>query len=303
MPDSNKEAVNPGRSDKYAYTILTLGTLFFAINHVIGRGVHAEIPPVGLSFWRWLAGAIILLPFVWRGLLNSSATVIMHIRPLAFLGCTMIGSTTLILVALNYTTAVNASLINATQPVMTVLLAWLIFREPLCLRQIVGMFAGLVGVVVMVSRADWHVLGSLQFNAGDIVILLAVLGYAVYAVNIRKIPAGLTAPVALFVIIFTGCLGLLPFYIAETLLSRSVPFNLTSIVVIITLALIISVSGMLIWNEANRIIGPGRAGMFINLMPVFTAILAIIFLHEHLYLYHLGGALLISTGIFLVLRK
>jgi len=89
----------------------------------------------------------------------------------------------------------------------------------------------------------------------------------------------------------------------ETILFRSVPFNITSVVVIITLALIISVFGMLVWNEGNRIIGPGRAGMFINLMPVFTAILAIIFLHEHLYLYHLAGALLISSGIFLVLRK
>lgn len=302
-PVTNKASTNKTRSDTYAYVILTLGTLFFAINHVIGRGVHSEIPPVGLSFWRWSAGAIILLPFVWRGLSTSSTIIKAHIRPLSFLGCTMIGCTTLILVALNYTSAINASLINATQPVMTVLLAWLVFREGLVWSQVIGIIAGLVGVVVMVSRADWHVITSLQFNGGDLVALLAILGFAIYAINIYKIPKDLSATVSLFVIIVTGCLGLLPFYITETLLYRSVPLNMTSILAIITLALTISLFGMLIWNEGNRIIGPTRAGMFINLIPVFTAILAITFLNERLYSYHLAGAVLISTGIFLVLRK
>ncbi len=290
-------------SDKYAYAILTIGTAFYAINHVIGRGIHAEVPPVGLSFWRWFTAALLLLPFAWRGLLSSSDTIKANIRPLAFLGCMMLGSTTLILVALNYTSAINVSLINAVQPVMTVLLAWLVFREHLQRSQVVGMIAGMLGVVIMVSRAEWLIITNLQFNGGDIITLLAILGFAIYAINIRKIPDGLSATVSLLVIIFTGCIMLLPFYVAETLLVRSVPFTTTAILAVITLALVTSIFGMLIWNEGNRIIGPARAGMFINLIPVFTAILAIIFLNERLYLYHLAGAVLISTGIFLVLRK
>ncbi|MFT5133810.1 MAG: drug/metabolite transporter (DMT)-like permease [Gammaproteobacteria bacterium] len=280
-----------------------MGTVFYAANHVIGRGVHAEIPPVGLSFWRWFLGAVILLPFIMRDLIASSAIIKTNIRSLSLLGCTMLGSTTLILIALNYASAINISLINTTQPVMTVVLAWLIFREKLVRSQVIGIAAGLLGVLIMVSRVDWAIIAELDFNPGDFIALLAIVGYAFYAINIRFIPRGLKPTVSLFVIIITGCLGLLPFYIVETLLYRPFPVNMTSIVTVIILALTTSLIGMLVWNEGNRIIGPSRAGMFINLIPVFTAVFAITFLGEQLHLYHLSGALLISTGIFLVLRK
>jgi drug/metabolite transporter (DMT)-like permease len=300
--DKNNPVVKT-RSDRYAYAILTLGTVFYATNHVIGRGIHTEIPPVGLSFWRWFVGAIILFPFVRQNLFLSSDTIKSNLGLLSFLGFTMIGGSALILIALNYSDAINTSLINTIQPVMTVLLSSLILKDHLTRGQLIGVLAGFTGVVLMVSRADWLVITSLQFNYGDLLTLLAVLAFAFYAINIRKIPKDLDARVSLFVIIMTGCIMLLPFYIAESVLFRSVPFNITSVVVILTLALFMSLLGILVWNEGNRIIGPNRAGMFINLIPVFTAALAIVFLNEELYLYHLSGAVLISTGIFLVLRN
>jgi drug/metabolite transporter (DMT)-like permease len=291
------------KSDNYAYLILTLGTLSYATNHVIARAVHTEIPPVGLTFWRWLVAALILLPFVWRDLLPAFQILRTNFRIFLLLGFTMIGATAIITVALNYTSAINVSLVNTTQPLMTVLLAWIFSRETLTRVQILGLIAGTLGVVVMVSHADWIILSSLQFNRGDLLVLLAMLSFAFYAINLRKIPETLNSSLSLFIIIVSGCFLLLPFYIAETVLVRSVPINITAISSITTLALIGSLFGMLVWNKGNRIIGPARAGMFINLVPIFTAILAIIFLNEKLYLYHFVGAFLITLSIFLVLRK
>ena len=291
------------KSDQYAYLILTLGTISYAANHVIARGVHTEIPPLGLTFWRWLLAAIILLPFVWRDLVSSFPIIRTNIRIFLFLGFTMIGATAIITVALNYTSAINVSLVNTTQPLITVLLTWIFSRETLTRVQILGLISGTLGVVVMVSHADWLILSSLQFNRGDILVLLAMLSFAFYAINLRKIPGTLNSSLSLYLIIVSGCFLLLPFYLAETVLIRSVPINITAVSSITTLALIGSLFGMLVWNKGNRIIGPARAGMFINLVPLFTAILAIIFLNEKLYLYHFVGAFLISLSIFLVLRK
>lgn len=291
------------QSASFAYLILTLTTFFFAANHVLGRGVRAEIPPVGLSFWRWFLGGVLLLPFVWRGLYASAPVVRAHLLPLSFLGCLMIGSTTLLLVALNFTTAVNASLINATQPVLTVFLAWLFVHEKLKWPQPLGVAAGLAGVVVMIAKADWQVIAGMQINGGDIIALVGILGFAVYAINIYRIPRELTPAESLFVIICSGCTALTPFYLAETMLYKAVPITARSLAVILFIALTVSISAMLMWNAGNRILGPNRAGMFINLVPVFAAVLAITCLGEQLFLYHLVGAGLISSGIYLVLCR
>jgi drug/metabolite transporter (DMT)-like permease len=288
------------RTNSFAYLVLTLAMLCLAGNHVIGRGVHTEVPPVGLAFWRWLVAALILLPFVWTGLKASRATVRAHLGPLSLLGCLMIGSTTLMLVALNFTTAVNAALINGTQPTLTVAFSWLFLQVRLTRMQNFGVASALAGVIVMVSRADWHVLSGLHFNTGDILALLAMCGFAAYAINIRKIPPQLSAAEALFVIIVAGCIALAPLYLAESIFYRTVPVNRTAISAIIALAVFASLLAMLAWNVGNRIIGPNSAGMFINLIPLFGALLAVVFLGESLYGYHFIGAGLVGLGIFLV---
>ena len=93
--------------------------LCYAGNHVIGRSVHGELPPLGLSFWRWLTGAALLFPFLYPGLRAAAPHYREHWRLFAVLGLLMVGSTTLVLVGLNFTTATNTSLINATQPTIT----------------------------------------------------------------------------------------------------------------------------------------------------------------------------------------
>jgi drug/metabolite transporter (DMT)-like permease len=282
-----------------AYFVLTLMAFFLAGNHIIGRAVHGQIPPVGLSFWRWVVGILILLPFALPGTRRHWPTMRQHWRVFALLGFFMIGSTTLILVALTKTFAINVSLLNALQPTLTLLFAWLIFKEALGLWPLLGIACGIFGVVVMVSQGNPAVLSGFDFMAGDFIALLAMCGFSGYTLNLNRLPREIGSIPALFGITIMGTLMLLPVYLWETVAVKPVPVNGVTIGAILALALLVSVLGNLCWNVGNRIIGPSRASIFINLIPVFGIVLATTLLGEQLHTYHVVGGLLVVTGLVL----
>jgi drug/metabolite transporter (DMT)-like permease len=292
-----------GNTPGLAYAALTLTAFLLACNHIIGRAVHDEVPPVGLSFWRWVIGILVLLPFVLRHGSGRWPIYRRHWRAFALLGFFMIGGTTLVLVALSMTSAINVSLINAVQPTLTVLFAWLFLKDALNTRRTIGILCGVVGVAVMVSRADLALLIGLDFQPGDFVALLAMCGFSGYALNLRRLPRELSGIESLFAITVAGTALLLPFYLVESLVWKAVPVSITSIGAILALALLVSVFGNLMWNAGNRLIGPARAAIFINLIPVFGTVLAIVFLDERLYPYHLAGGALVGLGLYLAAVK
>ena len=291
------------RGEKQAALLLTLTMACYAGNHVIGRAVHGELPPLGLSFWRWVLGAAILFPFVAPGLGKLVPRYREHWRLFTLLGLMMIGSTSLVLVGLNFTTATNTSLINATQPTITALLCWIFLQDQLNARQWFGIVIAFAGVAQMILRADWQVLSSLSFNRGDLIVLLAMFGFATYAINIRRIPGEFTPAQSLFAVIVVGLVPLLPFYLAESMMYKTMPFTWNTLLVVVTLSLLVSVLGMLMWTRGNQLIGPNRAAVYMNLLPLFGALMAVLFLHETIALHHLVGGVLIGGGIWLVLRK
>jgi len=288
---------------KQAYALLIITPFLWAVGVVIARGVHEEIPLIGLSFWRWSAAVVMLLLFVWRELKLKMSLVKTHLGLLIKQGVLIIGSGTLLFYSLNFTTAINATLLNATQPVLTVMLAWIVLNDRLNRHQITGIFSALVGVGIMVSRSDWNIISSLAFNLGDLLVILSICGYALYAINIRRVPRELGTFPALFVILVSGSLFLLPFYMAETVWVKPVTFNLELTGIVIILALMVSILSLSMWNTANAAVGPGRAAIFVNLMPVYGSILAILLLGERLHLYHVTGGVLVGAGIFLVVSR
>ena len=291
--------MNKSGSHATAYLLLTLMALFLAGNHIIGRAVHSQIPPIGLSFWRWVAGTVILLPFALPGVFRHWPAMRDHWRVIALLGFFMIGSTTLILVALTMTFAINVSLINALQPTLTVFFAWLILGEPLNVWRILGIGCGICGVAVMVSRGQLAVLAGFDFMTGDFIALMAMCGFAGYALNLNRLPPEIGSIPALLGIVTVGTLMLLPVYLWETIAVKPVPVSVVSIGAILALALLVSVLGNLCWNAGNRMIGPSRASIFINLIPVFGILLATTLLGEKLRAYHVFGGLLVIAGLVL----
>ena len=287
----------------FAYVTLTLTALFLASNHIIGRAVHGHIPPIGLSFWRWVVGIIILLPFALHGLKHYNHvhghSLREHLGGFALLGGLMVGGTTLMLIALTKTFAINVSVINAVQPTLTVFIAWIAFREKLARGRALGLLMGFAGVLVMVTRADLGVLIHMDLYPGDFIALLAMCGFAAYALNLKRLPRDMNVVVALFLMAVCGTAMLLPFYLWEAFTVKAVPFDAMTVSVVVALGLLVSVFGNLCWYAGNRIIGPQRASIFINLIPVFGIALAIPFLGEKLHLYHVGGGLLVVIGLVL----
>ncbi len=139
------------KTHQLAYLLLALMAFFLACNHIIGRFVHTEIPPIGLSFWRWLFAAMVLLPFVIRKKHTLQYIFQHNIRNLLLLGILMIRATTLVLIALNSSTVINVSIINTFQPILTIIFARLFLKQKLLALQISGIFLSCIGVLVMFS--------------------------------------------------------------------------------------------------------------------------------------------------------
>ncbi len=286
-----------------AYAFVTAATFLWATSIVLGRAVHEDIPPIGLSFWRWIVAALVLLPLVWRDLRLKWPIIAAHRNLIISLGVLQVGSSTLLYVAVNFTTAINAALISAAQPALTIIPAWLLTRDRATASQCLGIFAALLGIVVMITQADLRNLVSLELNIGDVLTLAAILGWTFYATLLHRLPDDLGHTTTLFLICLTGALSLVPFYAYETAALRTVPFTATALAVILVLAVLVSVVSVLFWNLAIRSVGPNRATIFLNLIPVFGVVLAIVFLGERLFAYHVIGGAFVVLGVVLVISR
>jgi drug/metabolite transporter (DMT)-like permease len=283
--------------------MLTATMACLALNHVVGRGVHESAPPIGLSFWRWTIAALLVAGLVAHGLRPKLKIFWRHGWLFLGLGALMVGSTTLFLWTLQFTQAMNVSVINALQPAMTVALTFALLGQRLAPIQVVGILIGFIGVMAIVSQGSLQVLTGLDFNRGDVVALIAVLGLSGYAICLRWLPAELSPLEALLGIIVAGCIVILPAYAAETILLRPFPLTSSTFGAVLAMGTIGSVAGNLMWNIGNQVLGPNKASIFINLIPVFGAVMAILFLNETLRAYHAAGFALICAGVWAVLAR
>ena len=176
------------------------------------------------------------------------------------------------------------------------------FKDKLSILQTLGIILGAAGIVTMVARADIALLQSLEFNIGDLLMLIAIIGFGSYANTLRTISHNLSLTVLMFVVTMAGCLELLPFYVYESLTYMPMPTDWITVGWVAVLAIVTSLFPIYCWNAAVSVVGVNRSAIFVNLMPVFGATLAIIFLGERLYAYHFLGAGLIFIGILLVVR-
>lgn len=282
------------------YLLLVLTTLFWSGNFVLSRGMHADIPPLALSFWRWALALAIMLAFSWRTFLSQRGIVYRERRFIIIQGLLGVtGFNSLIYLAVQSTTAVNAVLINSCVPILIALCSLFINKEPLSLRQWAGILVSLSGVALIIVGGKLGSLVELDFNRGDLLVLCAGLAWALYSVNLKRFPDELHPFSYLLGIMVAGLIGILPFYILELGMGYGLTANLPTLTTIVYVAIFPSVLAFIFWNRAVRDIGANRAGVFIHLMPVFSSIMAIMFLGESIELFHLQGIALVFAGIFL----
>lgn len=282
------------------YLLLVLTVLFWSGNFNLARAVHADIPPLALSFWRWATAGLILLPFAWQPMRQALPLLRAHWRlvgALALLG--VAGFNSLVYEGLQTTTATNGVLIQTITPVLTVLLASALLREHSSLRQWLGVGLSLLGVLVIISHADVGILRRMDFTSGDLWMLAAALDWAFYTVLLRKLPEGLKGLPILGFTVLLGALAILPLYVYESLTFHIMPVTLVSMGSVLYVAVFPSLLSYLFWNHATQQLGAGRTGQFSYLLPVFGILLAVAFLGERLHLFHVAGMALVAVGLLL----
>ncbi|MGE3936663.1 MAG: DMT family transporter [Rhodospirillaceae bacterium] len=276
--------------------------LLWAAGMVMGRWVHGVTPPLGLTFWRCFLGFLVLLPFAWGELRADWPILRRHWITFSLLGFFMFGGGTVAMfTGLHQTTAVNAGLINAIEPTAIMVFAVILFRDRVSLRQWAGVAISFAGVAILIARADIETLTAFRFNAGDLWVLGAVVSWALYANWIRKVPRGLGPLGAVLAMLATGAAMTFPLYVVESLSGWPMTLDVKTITTTLFLAVFGSAVSTMYWNRAVSALGPGRAGLYTNLLPVYIVALAIGFLGEALMAYHLVGIAVIGVGLYLAI--
>jgi drug/metabolite transporter (DMT)-like permease len=286
-----------------AYALLVFNMALWGGSLVVVRGAHEIVPPLALTFWRWVLAVAVLLPIVWRKLPGTLTYLRRRWHTLALLCGTMVYGTTASVIAVNHTTALNASLINGSQPILTAVIAFLLFRERLSLVAACGIAAAFLGLLVMISQGQVHVILDMAVNIGDVAMLSAVVAWALYAIELHRQPEHLEGDVLMFLIACVGLIAVLPLYLVETIYYREFIPTWAGVAAISYVSLFSTVLAVFLWNLAIRSVGALHSALFMNLVPLFGAVFAIFFLGEKLFSYHLVGATLVFFGIGLAVRE
>ena len=280
-----------------AYVLLTFTALFWAGNAIIARAARELVPPVALAFWRWNFALLIILPFAWRYLKRDWPLIQRNWKILSLLGCLGIGAfNTLLYTGLQETTALNAMLLQSGQPALILVVGSIAMGDTTSWRQIGGAVVALFRVLSIIARGNLGALADLRFNAGDLIIAFAVFLWAIYAVMLRRRPS--IHPLSLFAVtLVIGIVFIAPFYAIEIQSAKLISPQWNSFWAIGYVSIFPSVLAYLFFNRGVELIGSAGTGMYMNILPVLGAGLAILFLNERLYAFHAIGLFLIIGGI------
>jgi drug/metabolite transporter (DMT)-like permease len=285
------------------YALLTLAPLFWSCNWIVGRGLSHDVPPLAMTFYRWLFAIVILAPFAVPRLRRDLPIVRRHWKSLLGLGIIGIGThNALAYLGLRYTTAVNGVILNSFIPVMIVALSWLLLRERLASLQVAGIAVSLAGVLTILSRGSLAALATFRLNSGDLLIILSMAMWSIYTIGLRFRPPGMHLLSFLLVIACIGDAAILPFYLLETWLGQPMRWTPAAAGALAGIALFSSVLAYIFWNRGVEQVGASVAGLFVHLMPVFGVVLAWLVLDERVAPFHVAGIALILCGIYLTSR-
>jgi len=283
------------------YSFLVLCVLFWSGNFVLGRFVKDDIQPLELAFFRWLFVLIIISPVL---LLNFSKLLkivkqnFWIVLVLSILGITFFN--TILYIGLTMTTSTNALIINSSIPILILVLSFFILKQNITTSQTIGILLSTFGVLFLVLQGKFENILSLEFNEGDIWVIVSSLIWALYSVLMKFKPKEFNDVEFFAVIVFFGFIVLLPIYFYQGYeLSHELELLKSNYLVFIYVSVFASTLSFYFWHYGIDKIGASKTGQFTHLMPLFGAFLAHIFLGEVLETYHILGMILIFIGIYL----
>ena len=287
--------------DKVAYIFLILATLFWSGNFIVGKAASLfEIPPFTLNFYRWTCAWLILAPFTLKKIFKKKNYILKNIKLILVLGITSITVfNSIVYYSLNFTQVISGVLMISTIPVMIIFFCWVFKIEKTNFYQILGVIFSLLGVVVIVTKADLGKLLNLNFNKGDLWMVVAMFSWAIYSALLRKKKFDLSHISFLQTIITAGLIFLLPAYLIEIALGYRLNIHIPFILTLSYVVLFPGLASFFFWIKGISIVGSNRSGIFLHMMPIFSTLMAILIFKEKFVTYHFIGAMLIIAGIVL----
>ena len=293
------------KKNNLAYILLFLTTLFWSGNFIVGKAASMyEIPPFSLNFYRWFFAGLILLPFTNREILKKKNYIYKNIVFFIILGITSITIfNSIVYYSLYYTQVISGVLMISTIPVWIIFISSILNIEKTNVFQIIGVLLSLAGVFFIVTKADINLVKNLNFNKGDLTMIIAMFSWALYSALLKKKKYELSQIALLEVVIICGLFFLIPIYFIEMSLGNTIKLETPFFLTLTYVVLFPGLASFFFWIKGISLIGANRAGIFLHLMPIFGAIMAIVIFDEKFMFYHFIGAAFIISGIVLSNKK
>ncbi|MBS9722555.1 DMT family transporter [Tianweitania sp. BSSL-BM11] len=286
-----------------AYILLALATLFWAGNSIAGKLAIGHVSPMILVPARWGAILVILLASSHRQLRQdwqAIKTRSIYLLALGALGFTVFSVA--LYYALLYTTAINTSILQGGMPLFVFAASFVLFGSRVQLEQVLGFTLSFIGVLVIALRGDWSNLVTLNINFGDALMLIAIVAYGFYTAALKAKP--ILHWTSLMTMLCLGAtLAALPFLAIEAVSGSTILPDLEGWALIAFIVLFPSLLGQVLYIKGVELIGSNRAGLFINLLPLWGALLAVVVLGEAFHVYHAIALTMILAGIGLAERR
>jgi drug/metabolite transporter (DMT)-like permease len=285
------------------YLLLSLAALCWAGNAIVGRLAAGHVAPATLAMLRWGLAFLIVLPFAWKHLVHDWAAIRARLGIMILISVTGIGAFNFLQYwALEYTSALNTVLLQSAAPLMIAVWSLLLLGVRLRLVQAFGVVLSLIGVLMILLHGDLSALVSIQFNKGDLIFLAGLLVFSFYSVMMLKRPA--IHPLSFAAFTFgCGSVCLSPLVIWELLTRPWMELNTANLLTVFYVAVFPSTVAYLCWNRSVHLIGANRAAPFFHVVPLFGAVMAMVFLGEQPRIFHFIGFALVLTGVFFASRK
>ena len=275
-----------------------------ASNLVVARGGVEFVPPISLAFWRWTVVVLILLPFTYLLLIKNLKLIKKEFKKLFFLGamgCGVCGAFPFL--AGETTTVTNMGIIYTSSPIFIILISAIFFNEKVNFIKIIGLVSCLTGVFAIIIKGDLNLLLNLSFTIGDLWMLAASIGWALYSIYLFYWKSELPIFQRFTLVAFFGAVSLFPFYIIEEIAVQRTLFNSQFFLWVVFAAISPGIIAFTLYTQAQKSLGASLTGFTLYIFTIYAAIYGFIFFNEKLEFFHYIGTILVFLGVYLAKKN
>ena len=275
-----------------------------ASNLIVARGGVEYVPPISLAFWRWTTVVLILLPFTALLLIKNSKLIKNEFKKLFFLGamgCGVCGAFPFL--AGETTTVTNMGIIYTSSPIFIILISAIFFNEKINFVKIIGLVSCLIGVFTIIIKGNLDLLLNLSFTIGDLWMLAAAIGWALYSIYLFYWKSQLPIFQRFTLVAFFGAVSLFPFYIIEEITVQKTLFNSQFFLWVLFAAISPGIIAFTLYTQVQKSLGASLTGFTLYIFTIYAAIYGLIFFEEKLESFHYLGTVLVFFGVYLAKKN